>query len=44
MKTTEVVNSDRAHFRIIKSYAFSKYYRRVRFWLHIYNESLKSYT
>jgi hypothetical protein len=30
-------------FRIIKSYAFLKYCRGVRFWLHIYIEFLKSY-
>jgi hypothetical protein len=31
-------------FKIIKSYTYSKHCRGVRFWLHVYIESLKSYT
>jgi hypothetical protein len=31
-------------FRIIKLYEYLKYCREIRFWLHVYIESLKSYT
>jgi hypothetical protein len=44
MKVTEVVNSDRILFKIIKLYTCPKYCRGVRFGYTYTTKSLKSYT